>query len=66
VALVRNEFGRTFAGYSHVPFDFTKSVTHFETDPQRRAFILALDARLKLIPMNDNVIFSGNKGPCYG
>jgi hypothetical protein len=52
LALVRTEFGRTLAGYSHYKWNaVSKGYVH---DEGRRAFLLSFDQQEKYVPQGDS------------
>ena len=67
--LARTEFGKTIGGYSHYMWnDPTVGEDGEVKDLNRRAFLLQLDLRQKLIPIADDGLIKCSKscGPCFG
>ena len=50
--LIRTEFGRTIAGYTHYKWNQVKG--GYVHDAGRKSFLLQLDLRQKLNPISDN------------
>ena len=50
--LIRTEFGRTIAGYTHYKWNHVKN--GWIHDSSRKSFLLQLDLRQRLNPISDN------------
>ena len=69
--LVRTEFGKTIAGYTHYKWnEWLKkdSGTNCVTDSGRRAFLLLMEQQQKLVPQIDKqiIVCDNGYGPCFG
>ena len=64
--LIRTEFGRTIAGYTHYKWNQVKG--GYVHDAGRKSFLLQLDLRQKLNPISDNCLIycDGGYGPTFG
>ena len=65
--MVRTEFGKTVAGYTHYRWDQVKD-GNFVHDMKKRAFLLQLDKCEKMAPERDNrlIYCSSDCGPAFG
>ena len=65
--LVRTEFGRTVAGYTHYKWNEMPNGNYVK-DSARRAFLLLLDLQEKLVPIKDDQLICNltTYGPIFG
>ena len=65
--LVHTEYGKILAGYSHYRWDEV-SDGNYVNDAKRKAFLLQLDKREKLVAQRDNRLIKcqSDSGPAFG
>jgi hypothetical protein len=71
VTIVRTEFGKTIAGFTHYPWTSDKTngkYGNFVDDAEKRTFLLSLDLKEKMVPVTANNLIYCSKtvGPTFG
>ena len=66
LVLIRNEFGKTFGGFTHYPW--SSANRKYINDRGRRAFLFSLDMGEKFVPQEDDKLIycSSDRGPIFG
>jgi len=68
LTIVRTEFGKTVAGFSHYIWNKPTRKDKYVDDEERKTFLLQLDLQQKLVPMQDTnlITVKPGYGPYFG